>query len=63
MAAARIELEPIQDVVVLRVARNAGFSKDVLGHLESIAKTMTRVALKGRSIRLTAILSFLISHK
>ncbi len=62
VSAVCIEIEPIHEVVVLRVARNAGFSKEVLCHLESITKTMTRIALKGQSIMSTAITTFSICH-
>ena len=61
VSAVCIEIEPIHEVVVLRVARNAGFSKEVLCHLESITKTMTRIALKGQSMS-TAITTFSICH-
>lgn len=60
VSAVCIEIEPIHEVVVLRVARNAGLNKEVLCHLESITNTMTRIALKGQSIMFTAVTTFSI---
>lgn len=52
VSAVCIEIEPTQQVVALRVARNAGFSEDVLCHLQSITRIMTRIAIKSRPISL-----------
>lgn len=62
VSAVSIEVDPTHEIVALRLARNAGFSDDVLCHLESITKIMTEVAVKGRSIRLTTILSLSVCH-